>query len=625
MKYTTCLFLLLFATVVSTSFEAEAVANDLPILTASDITVSESTGEASIELQLDRPSDKFVRVSYSTRFGNARPTLDFTHKAGRITFPPGSTSQTIRIPINDDNVDEATQFFWVFLRNPTGLELGTTGVRVYIEDDDPPPTIRFRRDTTSIVEGTSDESRFVNVTVQLSHRSEKKIRFHAYTAANTATELEFTPQSERVLFDARGTIFNYQVGIIPDDDLEGRQQFYVYLRNPSNATLDTTDNSSPLEDRIRTKIQILDDDELTNPSVTQRHQSFVWMGTFERDFTPAETAAIAANNELVVIAKFHANFNIEAHHDVAANLKALDPSTKVLPYFNPKFWFHESDWGTVPDPEWLIHDPDGNLEFVDTDRSGANYLDLRIPACRQWILDTVESWLEEGVYDGIAFDSATPIGDFGEGTYWQELLDGQDQVDAWNAGLAILLSSAEAQFQGQTVLFNGFGESFRRGPDRDQFQLAYTGGALNELFAIDLDGQPNSTLIEDIELMRTTTDKILLMKSNLRDSGNVADNLRAGRFAYGAFLMGWTPGSSYFKFAVDDFYTTSELEDDPAAAATDLGLPDGDYSINGSLLVRYFQDGVVVVNTSDQTEAFSDEVFDETVAPLDALFLQYVN
>ena len=607
-------------------FVADVVADDaIPILTARDITVSEDTGEAVIELKLDQPSTKFVRVSYSTRFGNARPGLDFGVKAGRVTFPPGSTSQSIRVAINNDSVDEPSQFFWVFLRNSSGLTLGTSRVRITIEDDDPPPSIRFRHDVTSIVEGTSNDDRFVNVTIELSHRSEHNIRFHAYTAFNTASELEFVPVSERVLFDAPGVLFNYKVGIVPDSDLEGRQQFYVYLRNPSNSVLDISESTLTLTDRIRTKVQIVDDDELTTPSVTQPEQSFVWIGTFGRKFTALETATIAKNNDLVVLAKFHANFDIESHHEAAANIKELDPSTKVLPYFNPKFWFVESDWNTTPNLEWLIRDVEGEYVFVDTDRSTANYLDLRIPACRDWILDTVESWLEEGVYDGIAFDSATPVGDFGDGTYWQDLLGGQSHVDDWNAGLAILLSSAQARFADQIVLFNGFGESIHRGPDRDLFQLAYTGGALNELFAIELDGQPNGSLMDDIELMRSTSDKVLLMKSNLRDSGDAAENRRAGRFAYGAFMMGWTPGSSYFKFAVDDFYTTSELEDDVEPAALDLGLPTSDYVIDGAILFRHFQYGVVVLNTGHTEQTWSDEDFNQSVPALDALFLQYTD
>ena len=90
-------------------------------------------------------------------------------------------------------------------------------------------------------------------------------------------------------------------------------------------------------------------------------------------------------------------------------------------------------------------------------------------------------------------------------------------------------------------------------------------------------------------------------------------------------MMGWTPGSSYFKFAVDDFYTTSELEDDVEPAALDLGLPTSDYVIDGAILFRHFQYGVVVLNTGHTEQTWSDEDFNQSVPALDALFLQYTD
>ena len=68
--------------------------------------------------------------------------------------------------------------------------------------------------------------------------------------------------------------------------------------------------------------------------------------------------------------------------------------------------------------------------------------------------------------------------------------------------------------------------------------------------------------------------------------------------------MGWIPQSSFFKVAIDDFYTTSELEDYPVQRQYDLGLPVGNFFEDGALLVREFEGYWVVVNLSDQQQTF---------------------
>ncbi|MEO0374405.1 MAG: Calx-beta domain-containing protein, partial [Cyanobacteria bacterium P01_A01_bin.17] len=600
---------------------ALATGSSEPSLIVSDRIVPEGADSALVSVRLSSPSDQPIRVSWSTRYGNAVSSKDFQSKSGRITFAPGTTLQQIRVPLIDDNIDEPDQFFQIFFRNPSGVNIDDASAKITIRDNDPEPTIRFQDSLQSVIEGTGTETTFTNIGIQLSHRSEKNIRLTTYTAQNTASELEFLPKAERILFDAPGVLFNYRVGIVADDDLEGRQQFYQYLRNPLNARLDLSGSIIPQTDRIRTKIQILDDDTLTPQPEIDSSSSFIWGGTFGRTFTETELDTIAENSDFVVLAKFHASFSIDAHHAEAAALRKRKPEITILPYFNAKFWFVESDWGTAPDPDWLLRDEEGKQIVFDTDRSAANYFDLRIPAAREWILDTIESWMETGLYNGIAFDSVGPVGDVGEGTFWQDTLGGQGEVDRWNEGLATLLQEAGRRPTIESVIYNGIGESPLRGEDRDLFQLDYTDGALNERFAVDLSGQPNETLIDDINLLRDTDDRIFLVKSNVRDSGQDSINERVGRFSYGSFLLGWTPCQSLFKFAVDDFYTTSELEDYPLPRQVETGQPLGDYFTDGDLLIRDFEAFRVVVNLSDRVvgHTFGNETTD--VPAQDALFL----
>ena len=592
-----------------------------PVLSVEDVSLSEGAGLASVRVTISEPCDKFTRISWTTRYGNAVSGKDFLAKSGRITFAPGQTEKTISILLVDDDIDEPDQFFRIFFRNPAGISVPANySSRVFITDDDPEPTIKFLRTEQEVTEGTNEAS-VANVGIRLSHRSEKTIRFTVYTAGNTASELEFNPVAIRAVFDSPGVFDFFPIEINADADLEGRQQFYLYMRNPNNAELDLTGSTIERDDRIRTKIKILDDDVLDPPPQIFSDNSFTWIGTFGRKFTEDELDTIAANSALVVLAKFHALFDIEAHHAAATELLSRNPDLKIYPYFNSKFWFLESDWNTQPDPDWLLKDANGDFIVFDTDRSAANYLDLRIPECRSWMLATIESWMSTGLYEGIAFDSTGPVGDFAEGTYWQDVLGGQTEVDAWNAGMAAVIKAAQESPTIGSTIVNGISDAAFRGPDRDLFQLDYSEGALNERFAVNTDGAVVETLMEDLQLMQEKPDRILLMKTNIHDKGDAVENQRRARFAYGCFLMGWIPGSSFFKVAIDDFYTTSELEDYPVQRQYDLGLPLGNFFVDESLLIRDFEFYRVVVNLSGEEQTFQNDHEPMAIPSNDAVFI----
>ena len=579
-----------------------SISSQPPSLVVSDVTVDEAANVARIRLRLSEPTSNVSRVSWSTFRGNAISGKDYISRSGRATFQPGGTSCTVEVPIVDDDIDEPDQFFRLRFHNPVNLLLDENlRPKVVITDNDPEPTIGFRYSTQDVVEGDPDAASVINVAVLLSHRSEKNIRYTAYSAANTASELEFEPFAERMLFHGNGRLGTIPVSIVPDTDLEGRQQFYLYLRNPTNAKLRLSSEDAPDADRIRTKIRILDDDELEEiPAQIDRTSAFTWIGTFGRRFSANELATIAQNHSLVVIAKFHSSFDIFQHHLEAAALKQLNPELKVYLYFNSKYWFEASQWATEPQRNWLLQDETGNLISFDTDRSPAFFFDLRVPECRHWIIETIESWMATGLYDGIAFDSAGPVGDYGDDVFWLNALGDQNEVDRWNRGLKSLLNVARARRSIPSVLFNGIGGNRFRGPIRDLFQLEYTHGALHERFAVELDGTVSHTLRQDIDLMSIYPDKSLLFKTNLRDDGNSERNQRLGRFSFLAFMMGWQPGSSYFKFAIDDFYTTSELQDAPLLRQSDFGQPLSSYQQIEELLIREFQYGTIVVNPTSE-------------------------
>ena len=59
-------------------------------------------------------------VDYSTSGGTATPGEDYTPSTGTITFQPGDTTQTISIPITNDDMPEGDESFTISLSNPSG-------------------------------------------------------------------------------------------------------------------------------------------------------------------------------------------------------------------------------------------------------------------------------------------------------------------------------------------------------------------------------------------------------------------------------------------------------------------------------------------------------------------------
>jgi hypothetical protein len=71
-----------------------------------------------------------VTVDYATfAGGTATAGADYMARSGRLTFGPGVTTQTISIPIIDDNADEGDETIAVRLTNAIGAVLGPSAPR----------------------------------------------------------------------------------------------------------------------------------------------------------------------------------------------------------------------------------------------------------------------------------------------------------------------------------------------------------------------------------------------------------------------------------------------------------------------------------------------------------------
>ncbi|HXT49902.1 MAG TPA: Calx-beta domain-containing protein, partial [Thermoanaerobaculia bacterium] len=121
---------------------AEAVGtildDDLFTIDAADLYLVESKPNAPLKLTLNRASEDPISVHVTTVDDVAVASQDYTATAQTVTFPPGSTSQTVPIPLTDDTAQEGPERFWVDLSEVTNAHLARTRVGVHLLDDEKP-------------------------------------------------------------------------------------------------------------------------------------------------------------------------------------------------------------------------------------------------------------------------------------------------------------------------------------------------------------------------------------------------------------------------------------------------------------------------------------------------------
>jgi uncharacterized repeat protein (TIGR01451 family) len=112
-----------------------------PSLSISDVTIVEgpegATNQAMFSVQLSAPSGITVGVSFATGDRTASAPADYLTTFGSLTFPSGTTNQTIVVPCRGDNRFESNETFTVSLTSPVGAFLSRSqAIGTILDDDD---------------------------------------------------------------------------------------------------------------------------------------------------------------------------------------------------------------------------------------------------------------------------------------------------------------------------------------------------------------------------------------------------------------------------------------------------------------------------------------------------------
>lgn len=209
-----------------------------PSLSISDATVIEGDPNARFAVftvTLSAASNEYVGFSYTTANGTATAGADYGSTGGNVTFLPGQTSQTISVPIIDDNVEEPDESFSLLLIQPGNATIADGQGVGTILDNDPIPTLSVS--DARVVEGDLSAPNAI-FTVTLSAPSKLTVTV-AYSTANSSATAgsDYTATSGTLIFLPGETSKTISVPILDDAISEADQSFFLRLSSPVSATI----------------------------------------------------------------------------------------------------------------------------------------------------------------------------------------------------------------------------------------------------------------------------------------------------------------------------------------------------------------------------------------------------
>ncbi|MBI2946587.1 MAG: hypothetical protein HYY23_03010, partial [Verrucomicrobia bacterium] len=215
------------------------IKDDDPTPTISVFTTSvvegNGTTNAVFDVRLSSPSGLSVAVSFATTNGTAIADSDYRPTQASVSFSPGETNQTIRIPVIGDAIHEDNETFLVRLSLPQNATIAIGEAEATILDDDPLPTISIQ--DTAVGEGNSGITNAVFL-LTLSAPSGIPVSVGFSTANDSAVvDQDYNRAEGTLTFNSGQTNLTLSVAARGDLMNEAEEAFWVRLSSPTNATL----------------------------------------------------------------------------------------------------------------------------------------------------------------------------------------------------------------------------------------------------------------------------------------------------------------------------------------------------------------------------------------------------
>lgn len=204
------------------------------------LDVTEGDGQVDFTVTLESASTRPVTVRYATVDGPAtlpvRPAtagLDYVATSGVLRFKPGETTKPVRVPVIDDETDEADyERFTLELSAADGATICKDSAYAQIADNDDLPRVNVNDpearegDGVAVFEVSMDRpgSREVTVTYETSEGT-----------ANPGAD--YRDRTGGLTFYPGETLKTVEVALLGDFEDEGGETFTLTLSSPVNAAL----------------------------------------------------------------------------------------------------------------------------------------------------------------------------------------------------------------------------------------------------------------------------------------------------------------------------------------------------------------------------------------------------
>lgn len=222
---------------------------------ASEFSVGEGDGTATLTVTLSNPSDFPITVDYETGDGTATAGEDYVAASGTLTFTPGVTTTTFTVDITNDTLDENDETVLLTLTNPSAFELGNDTATLTIVDDDAAPSVTLA--DVQVIEGNVGTTP-MTFEVTLSALSGLTVTVDYDTADGTATAgSDYVAASGTLVIPAGQLTGTVTVDINSDPDFEPDETLVLDLTTPVNTTIgDGQGTGTILNDDIATAVTL---------------------------------------------------------------------------------------------------------------------------------------------------------------------------------------------------------------------------------------------------------------------------------------------------------------------------------------------------------------------------------
>jgi hypothetical protein len=311
--------------------------------------------------------------------------------------------------------------------------------------------------------------------------------------------------------------------------------------------------------------------------------------------TSAEAVTVAKRNDLIV--------GVPRYGQYLAAMKSAHPGIVIAQYHKGTTVKEDYPWVAANHPDWLLRGSNGN---VLKSSWGGYLINPQLAGVRQWEASYAQAQQAAG-WTGVYMDSMGSMAFYGfPSTPINPQTHKPFTMTEWLNATTGLASAVDAAVT-IPVIDNGLNNGTRYFANMSPLGAVGQGGVFEECFRDATDGVaawPSATdwlnqvkAIIDVQ----SRGKIALCLTKLWVSATDAQRTQWQRFALSSFLL--AKGSS-----ADFMFMGSKTQNALSTANTGfpaLGTATGAMKQSGSLYMRYFQHGVVVVNPSGSAASTS--------------------